>query len=206
MNTKTQIPPGYMQDNAGRLVPESQVREQDKLRDQAVTELAKEALELHTRLASFKRRAVNDIADLLQIAADKYDVQLGGKKGNVSLCSYNGQYKIERVFQQRTDFNETLEVAKELFGNYLDEVTANADEDIRALIDRAFRPNSKGTIRTAELLGLIQLEIKHPLWVKAIEALKDSIVTNGSTLYIRVYQRIKDTDRYRQIPLDLASV
>jgi hypothetical protein len=203
MNT---TPPGFMQDSQGRLVPISQIREQDLLRHSTVTELVELARGINQQLSQFKRRALNDISDLIQVAADKYEVELGGKKGNVTLTSYDGRYRVQRVYAERIDFTEELEAAKELFGRCLDRWTEQADVNIRALVDRAFRTNRNGQIKTAELLGLIRLEINDPEWLRAIDALKDSIRISGSTVYVRVYERIGDSDKYRLIPLDLASV
>lgn len=93
-----------------------------------------------------------------------------------------------------------------MFGSCLDRWTENADGNIRALVDRAFKTGRNKQIRTSELLGLLRLDIDDPEWQRACDALKDSINVSGSTVYVRVYERIKDTDRYRQIPLDLASV
>lgn len=206
MNTAINIPEGFMQNAVGHLVPEPQVSEQDKLRDQVVTDLALRAIHLNEALKAFKAQALADIADTIQIAADRWEVELGGKKGNISLSSYNGQYKIQRVYAERITFTEELEAAKELFGRCLDRWTEKADNNIRALIDRAFRPNKSGQIRTAELLGLLRLEIDDAEWQTAIEALQASINVSGSTVYVRVYQRVGDSEQYRMIPLDLASV
>lgn len=205
-NQTNQIPEGYMQDAQGRLVPESQVREQDKLRDSIVRDLVAEALKLNQGLKQFKARAMNDIADTIQIAADKWEVDLGGKKGNISLLSFDGKYKVQRTYAERITFTEELEAAKELFGRCLDRWTANADTNIRALVDRAFRANKNGQIRTAELLGLLRLEIEDTEWAMACEALKQSISVNGSTVYIRIYERVGDSEHYQYIPLDLAGV
>ena len=206
MNTAMHIPDGFMKNAQGHLVPEAQVREQDKLRDQVVTDLAMQAIHINEALSAFKRKALADIADTIQIAADKWEVDLGGKKGNISLTSYNGEFKVQRVYAERITFSEELEAAKELFGRCLDRWTEKADNNIRALIDRAFRPNKSGQIRTAELLGLLRLEIDDAEWQTAIEALQASINVSGSTVYVRVYKRIPDTDKYQLIPLDLASV
>ena len=206
MNTAMHIPDGFMKNAQGHLVPEAQVREQDKLRDQVVTDLAMQAIHINEALSAFKRKALADIADTIQIAADKWEVDLGGKKGNISLTSYNGEFKVQRVYAERITFSEELEAAKELFGRCLDRWTEKADNNIRALIDRAFRPNNSGQIRTAELLGLLRLEIDDAEWKTAVEALQASINVSGSTVYVRVYKRIPDTDRYQLIPLDLASV
>lgn len=204
--TVVNIPDGFMQDAQGRLVPISQIREQDLLRHSTVTDLVELARDINQQLSQFKRRALNDISDLIQVAADKYEVELGGKKGNISLTSYDGRYRVQRVYAERIDFTEELEAAKELFGRCLDRWTEQADVNIRALVDRAFRTNRNGQIKTAELLGLIRLEINDPEWLRAIDALKDSIRISGSTVYVRVYERIGDSDKYRLIPLDLASV
>lgn len=206
MNQQATIPEGYMQDSAGRLVPEANVRDEDKLRDQVVTDLVNTAQRLSRELSEFKTRALADVRDLIQCAADKYEVDLGGKKGNVSLSSYNGQYKIQRVYQPRISFTEELLAAQELFTKCLNRWTEGADNNIRALVDRAFRTSRNNQIRTSELLGLLRLEIDDPDWIRACEALKDSISTDASTVYLRVYQRIEDSDKYRLIPLDLAGV
>lgn len=200
------IPAGYMQNASGHLVPESQVREQDKLRDQVVNDLAKEALAINKMLTEFKAKALGDIADVIQIAADKWQVDLGGKKGNISLLSFNGKYKIQRTYAERIVFTEELEAAKELFGRCLDKWTADASVNVRALIDRAFRPNKSGQIRTAELLGLLRLEIDDTEWEQACDALRASINISGSTVYVRVYERIGDSEHYRHVALDLAGV
>ena len=90
------IPDGYMRNAAGHLVPEEQVREHDKLRDQAARDLADEAIRLHEALKAFKRRALDDIADVVRISAERYDVKLGGRKGNVSIATYDGDLKVVR--------------------------------------------------------------------------------------------------------------
>lgn len=203
MNDKNQE---YMKNAQGYLVPIEQVREQDKLRDSIVNEIAGMALGINKLLAKFKMQALSDIADLIQVAADKYEVDLGGKKGNVSLLSYNGKYKIQRTYAERITFTEELEAAKELITQCIDDWSVGANANIRALVDRAFRTNRNGQIKTAEILGLLRLEINDESWLKAMEALKDSISVSGSTVYVRVYQRIGQSERYRQIPLDLASV
>lgn len=200
------VPEGYMQNAQGHLVPDSQVREQDKLRNAIVNDLAKDALVINKALREFKAKALSDIADIIQIAADRWEVDLGGKKGNISLLSFNGQYKIQRVYAERIVFTEELEAAKELFGSCLDRWTADVSTPVRSLIDRAFRPNKSGQIRTAELLGLLRLEIDDDEWLQACDALKTSISVSGSTVYVRVYERIGRSDQYRHISLDLAGV
>ncbi len=206
MNSKTEIPAGYMQNQHGDLVREENVKEIDKLKDQAAIELAESAKDIHMNLVRFKRRALDDIRDLIQIAAEKYGEKLGGEKGNISISSYDGRYKIQRVFASRISFGLELKAAESLFTKYLDSVTASVENDVRVLIEGAFKTTRGGNLRTSELLRLLSFEIKHPAWIQACEALKDSISVDGSTVYVRAYERVNDSDQYRPIPLDIAAV
>ena len=80
------------------------------------------------------------------------------------------------------------------------------DQHLRILVDRAFRANRQGQIKTGDVLSLLRVEIEDPDWQRAMEALKDSIQVNGTAVYIRVYQRVGNTDRYEPISLDIAKV
>lgn len=205
-NPNTDIPDGYMRNAAGHLVPRDQVREQDLLRDQVARELARHAVALNDALREFKTRALNDIADLVKIAGERYEVTLGGKKGNVSITTYDGRYKVQRSVAERITFTEELEAAKALINACIDRWSQGANPHIRALVDRAFRTDSKGQIKTAAVLELLRLEIDDEEWTRAMEAIKDSIQSTGTAIYVRVYERIGDSDQYRAIPLDLAAV
>lgn len=202
----TDVPAGYMQNAAGHLVPIDQVREQDLLRDQVAREIAVEAIALNQRLREFKARTLNDVADLVRIAGEKYDVTLGGKKGNVQICTYDGRYKVVRQVAERIAFTEELEAAKAIINNCIDRWSEGANPHIRALVDRAFRTDTKGQIKTTAVLELLRLEIDDAEWQSAMEAIRDSIQSTGTATYVRVYQRIGDSDQYRAIALDLAAV
>ena len=52
----------------------------------------------------------------------------------------------------------------------------------------------------------MRLEINDDEWKRAMDAIRDSIQTTGTAIYVRVYERIGDSDQYKAIPLDLASV
>ncbi|WP_435100803.1 DUF3164 family protein [Arhodomonas sp. AD133] len=200
------IPAGYMRNAAGHLVPEDQVREHDKMRDEVARDLAAEAVELNRRLAAFKRRALSEIADLVAIAAERYDVNLGGKKGNVTVATYDGDFKVVRSYAERIAFTEELEAAKELVNACILRWSEGANDNIRALVDRAFRTDTKGQIKTTAILELLRLDIDDDEWQRAMDALRDSIQTTGTAVYVRVYKRAPGGDRYVPVPLDLAAV
>jgi len=207
MNTAiTEVPAGYMLNAAGHLVPEDQVRDQDKLRNDVTLDLVFRAERINAELRAFKKRALDDIDDLVQISADRYGVKMGGRKGNVSLISYDGKYKVVRSFAERLTFTEELEAAKELINRCITRWSEGANDNIRALVDRAFRTNAKGQLRTTAILDLLRLDIEDEEWLRAMEALKDSIMVADTAVYVRFYERVGNTDQYKAIPLDLAAV
>lgn len=206
MAEQIEIPAGFVKNAVGHLVPEHQVREQDKLRDSVARELATQAVAISEALAAFKAKALGDIADLIAISAEKYQVKLGGKKGNVSIVTYDGRFKIERAMAERITFTEEILAAKELIDQCIRKWSEGADQHLRILVDRAFRANRQGQIKTGDVLSLLRVEIEDPDWQRAMEALKDSIQVNGTAVYIRVYQRVGNTDRYDPINLNIAAV
>lgn len=204
--TEVIIPNGFVRNANGHLVPEDQVREQDKLRDQVARELSAEAKALHVALQNFKKKSLSDIADLISIAGERYGVQMGGKKGNVTIASYDGQFKVQRSYADRLTFTEEMEVAKVMVYDCIRAWSKGADGHLLAIVDRTFSPNRNGQIKTTDVLDLLRLEIDDENWKVAMQAVKDSIMVSGSAVYIRVYERIGDSDNYKAIPLDLAAV
>lgn len=200
------IPAGFVRNAVGHLVPVDQVREQDKLRDQVAIGLSQEAKALSLALKNFKKKALGDVADLISIAGERYGVQMGGKKGNVTIATYDGKFKVVRSYADRLAFTEEMEVAKVLVYDCIKAWSKGADNHLMAIVDRVFSPNRNGQIKTSDVLDLLRLEINDTGWKSAMQAVKDSILVSGSSVYIRVYERINGTDEYRAIPLDLAAV
>ena len=58
---------------------------------------------------------------------------------------------------------------------------------MHALVDRAFKTNRNGELKTAAILDLLTLEIDDDEWQRAMEALKDSIFVANTAVYVRVY-------------------
>ena len=84
----------YMVDPQGRFVPLDLVKEIDKTRDDLVRDQVAVAKELQTAMIKFKQLVMSEIKAFVDLAAMEWDVKLGGKKGNISLYSYDGSKKI----------------------------------------------------------------------------------------------------------------
>ncbi|SEI21415.1 DUF3164 family protein [Pseudomonas asplenii] len=204
--TDIAIPAGFVRNAIGHLVPVEQVREHDKLRDGVARDLGNAAEHISALLAEFKKQALADIADLIAVSSERYGVQLGGQKGNVSITTYDGAYKIERAYADRIIFTEEILAARELINQCINAWSEGANDHLRVLVDRAFRANRQGQLMVKDVLSLLRVEINDPAWNMAMTALKDSIQVNGTAVYIRVYKRQGTTDQYVPINLTLSGV
>lgn len=204
-NTETQVPNGYMQDHKGHLIPASQIKEIDLIRDDLVKRLVDEALATQKVLKNFKLNAFSEIADFIEMSADRYDVQVGGKKGNATFYSFDGKYKIQRAVNENMAFDEGILEAKALIQECLDDWTQDANGNLKALVSRAFEVDKEGNLSTNRILGLRRVKIDDTRWQQAMDAISDSLQVIDSKSYIRLYQR-EDNGKYTPISMDLASL
>lgn len=200
------VPEGFWRDAQGRLVPETMVKPIDQERDRLVKHLVECASKLSKELAAFKAIAFGDIEAFVELSAEQYSAKVGGKKGNVTLYSYDGQFKIQRAVQESIAFDERLQAARALIDDCLRDWTQGARPEVVTLVNDAFRTDTKGEIRTARVLALRRLEISDERWQRAMTAIGEACQVIGSKSYIRVYERIGESDQYKAISLDIAGV
>lgn len=203
---KKTIPDGYMQDAKGALWPIETIRAIDRTRDELVHEIVAKAKAQSEQLAKFKAGVFGDIEAFIQLSGEKYGVAMGGKKGNVSLLSFDGKYKVQRAVSESLAFDERLQIAKELVNECIHLWSEGSRSEIRALINDAFQVDKEGRVNTARILSLRRLEIKDEKWQLAMQAIGESIQVAGSKTYFRVYERVGDTEQYQPISLDIAGV
>jgi hypothetical protein len=201
-DTKT----GYFTDPQGRLVPDHMVKPIDRLRDQTVRTLVHQAMGLSALLAKFKADAFSDIATFIETSAEQYEVKVGGDKGNITLYSFDGRYKVVRQIQENIKFDERLQAAKALIDQCITEWATGSRDEIKVLVNDAFKVDQEGHVSTNRVLGLRRLNITDAKWRRAMDAIGESVQVIGSRSYVRLYERIGDTDKYQAISLDVASV
>ncbi|WP_404823056.1 DUF3164 family protein [Pseudomonas capsici] len=200
------IPEGFWQDAQGRLVHESMIKPIDVERDRLVRDLVQRADKINSELTTFKAGAFGDIEAFVEMSAEQYAVKLGGKKGNVTLYSFDGRFKIQRAVQESIAFDERLQAARALIDECLRDWTEGARPEVATLANDAFRTDAQGEIRTARVLALRRLDIKDERWQRAMTAIGEACQVVGSKSYIRLYKRVGDSDQYRPISLDIAGV
>lgn len=203
---KTINPDGYWTDQSGRLVPENMVKPIDRARDALVTELVARARLVADALAKFKAEAFDDIGAFVDLSAEEYGIKRGGTKGNVTLLSFDGRYKIVRQYQDHLVFDERLQAAKQLIDECIQDWSNGSRDEIKALVNDAFQVNKEGNINTGRVLGLKRLNIADSKWLRAMQAIADSVQVAATKPYIRLYERVGSSDQYTPISLDLASI
>lgn len=204
--TQYEVPAGYWRDAKRSLTPVDLLREIDIQRDALVGELVVQAIHINELLRQFKIAAFGDIEAFIALSAEQYGVSVGGKKGNVTLPSFDGRYKIQRAIQDRIAFDERLQAAKALIDECLKDWVQGARPEIHSIIDQAFAVDKEGNINTGAVLSLRRLNIEDARWVKAMEAIGEAVQVVGSRQYIRIYERVGDSDQYVPISLDITGV
>ncbi len=200
------IPAGYRKDAQGRLVPESLIGPIDRMRDDLVLELVKGAEEASESLAAFKQRAFADVAAFVSLSAERYGVKRGGSKGNVTLHSFDGRYRVSVAVADHMVFDERLQAAKHLIDECIIDWSQGSRDEIKVLVQSAFDTDKEGKINVGRVLELRRLDIKGDKWQQAMQAIGESLQVIGSKSYVRFHKRVGESDKYEPIPLDVAAV
>lgn len=196
----------YMTNSEGHLVPASMVKPEDKLESELVLDLFSKAHALNQALADFKKLTFNDVQAFLDLLAEKYDCQKGGKKGNMTLTSYDGLTKVQVSVADFIQFGPQLQIAKNLIDGCIKEWGDGGNDNIQALVNHAFRVDKANQVNTQAILGLRKLNIQDAKWKQAMEAITDSMKVIASKQYVRFYQRPSIEAQWKPVSLDIASV
>ncbi|ERL56171.1 DUF3164 family protein [Psychrobacter aquaticus] len=195
----------YMTDEKGHLIPVDSIKPIDKLRDETVINIANKALTLNSIMKTEKEALFSLIYDFLELSASEYKTQYGGKKGNVSLPSFDGAFKVQIAMQDNIVFDERLQIAKNLIHECIGEWSEGSDTKIMTLVNDAFQVDKEGKVSTYRVLGLRRHDFDDPKWLEAMQAIADATQITSTKEYIRIYKR-DENGKYDQIPLDFSKV
>lgn len=194
----------YWRDAKGNLTPAELVKEIDKARDALVHEWVERGRDLSKAISHFKEGIFGDVQAFIELSAEKYGAKVGGNKGNVTLFSYDGKYKIQRAINESLQFDERIQAAKVLIDECLNEWSEGSRPELKALIERAFNVDKEGNLNTSRILGLRRVEIQDSRWQNAMQAISESVQVVSSKAYVRLYERVGETEQYVPIALDVA--
>ncbi len=195
----------YLSDAKASLVPIAMVKPEDLLMDELVRSMVGKAHDLSAALSAFKLHAFETVGDFQALLAQQYDAKIGGKKGNITLTSYDGCMKLQVAVSDLVELGPELQVAKSLIDECLREWSADSRDEIRALVDRVFAVDKEGQISHSGLFMLLRVPITDERWLRGMRAIRDSMRVIGSRTYVRFYFRLTPDGAWRAISLDLAS-
>jgi hypothetical protein len=196
----------YMINTQGHLVPTSKVKPEDKIENDLVNGLFHTAQILHREIKSFKEDAFQEVDDFIALLEQHYTIEKGGKKGNVTLMSYDGLKKVQVSVADHIQFGPQLQMAKQLIDECINNWSNGSNDNIRALIEHAFRVDKNNQINTANVLGLRRLDIRDEKWLKAMEAISESVRIISSKRYMRFYTRPHSESDWQNVSLDIARI
>ena len=208
-----EVPPGgvlvngrvYMPDAKGALVPIDLIKPVDRLMDELVRKMIAFATDLSAQIARFRGHCFDDVGSFQALIAQEYGAEVGGKKGNTTLTSFDGTQKVQIQVADLLEFGPELQAAKRLVDACLTEWSQGSNDELRAIVNRAFSVDKEGKINRAELFTLLRVAIEDARWQRAMEAIRDSIRIIGSKTYIRFYRRPDPTGTWQAVTIDLAA-
>lgn len=174
---------------------ENAFKADDLLKDDIVYEAAEKILDLRSRMKVLNAEIRESIDDFVELMADQYNVKVGGTKGGVSLTTIDGRFKLQLSANGKISLDDTkLSVARGLINEFLDEITKDTNnQDLKVLVNSAFRTDSKGSFKAKEILALRKLNIANEKWSKAMDIIADGIDVTDGRPYLRLYETRGDS-------------
>lgn len=202
-----QIPDGYKKDGKGNLVAVDNIKPIDLIKDEFVCAAVRQAQEMQAQLSEFKRLQMEAFDDFIELLAQEHEVNLGGKKGNVTLRSFDNKHVLKVQNQERIELGAELLLAKELIDQCLDDWTANGNTNIRAIVNKVFATDKQGTLNPQRILSLRKIEIddESGKWKKAMELIAQSVDVVDSCRFIRFYM-LDEKGIEQAVSLDIAKL
>ena len=204
-NSAQPLPAGYLRDSKGRLVPERLVKPVDLLEDQTVRKIMGYADELSRQVARFKAHTFDDIGSFVDLIAEQYGAKKGGAKGNMTFTSFDGTFQVKIAVADTMTFGPELQIAKCLIDECINGWSEGANDHIKVLVQHAFRVDREGQVSREAIFALRRVQIDDARWLRAMDAINDSIRVVGSKTYVRFYRRPDPNANWEQVTIDLAA-
>ncbi|MCP1231733.1 DUF3164 family protein [Acetobacter indonesiensis] len=202
----TTVPDGYMRDGRGRLVPEANVRPSDKLQDELVRRLHEQGEPVRQFMLEFKRTCFTEVHAFLELVAEQYATKIGGEKGNVTLTSYDGTLRVTVAVGNCISFGPEIQSAKTIIDECLKEWTKGGNPNLEAIVMDAFDVGQQGKLQAGKILGLRRLNIEDERWLRAMNAISDSVRLDVTKDYVRLHRRGNVEGKWELVPFDMAKL
>lgn len=195
----------YLTNAKGAFVPVETVRTADLLQDETVRKILGYAVPLAAQIQRFKSHTFEDVSNFLALLDQEHGAKRGGQKGNITLITYDGLLKVQVQVADQIKFGPELLSAKVLVDECLRDWSDDAPPALRAIVEGAFDVEKEGYVSPSKLFAMLRYRIEDERWVRAMEAVRDSIRVEGSKEYVRFYRRAKPTDAWEAVSIDVAT-
>lgn len=189
-------------DGQGLEVPEKYIRESDKNRDALVEKMVNKARQLNIIINNAKRQMEQEIAAYLQDTAKRE-----GEKwvGGTTLYNFSMDEAIVIRIAKKWTFDEKLNMAKAKIDKCIESWSGDSNEKLVALVNRAFKVDSKNEVDAQQVIGLRQFNFTDKLWVEAMELIADSQKVQSTKTYF-YFQEAGEDGKLKSIVLDFAAM
>ncbi|WP_062105677.1 DUF3164 family protein [Gluconobacter albidus] len=191
----------------GSRIPARRLDPRRLLAHDTAHKLVDQARAVQELLLDEKLKFYADVDAYIDLVLESYGARLGGTRGGLRIEAIDGVRKVEVSVMDYQSVTAAIEAARVLMNEILDDLVGDASDDLRAIVGNAFARNSKtGKISTERVLSLRQLNLSHPKWPLAKDAISDAVTTAGSRRYIRFYERDRPDVSWKQIDLNFSSL
>lgn len=192
----------YWVDGEGVETPEKYIDPRIKERDAFVSRLVEKARQMNLVLTNFKRQMETEIADFLQESAQREGEEW---VGGTTLWNFSMDESVVIKVARRWTFDENLQLAKQKIDRVIENRSEGSDDLIVALVNRAFKVDTRGEVDAKQMWGLRQLKVDDALWNEAMDLIADAQKVQSTKTYFYFQQAGLD-GKMESILLDFASL
>lgn len=186
-------------------IPNQFRKEVDLLKDELVNRLFEHTKTLKGEMINFKNNCFDEIDAYLSILNESYKAPYEGK-GNITLVNIDSTKKIQINVAEFIQFDEKLQVAKNLIDKCIAKWIDGSRDEIKALVNFAFEVDKQGRVSKDRVLTLRKVHIQDEDWQNAMQAINDSIVVTNSKTYIKFYERKDSYSQWQHVSLNIAAL
>ncbi len=192
----------YWIDGEGVETPEKYIDKSLKDRDAFVSKQVAKARQMHMLISNFKKQMESDLARFLEMSAQREGEEwIGG----TTLWNFSMDESITIKVAKKWTFDEKLQIAKQKIDRVIANRSEGSDDLIVALVNRAFKVDSKGEVDAKQMIGLRQLKVEDELWNEAMELIADSQKVQSTKTYF-YFQEAGADGKMVSIVLDFAAL
>ena len=199
-------PAGYWLDARGNLIAERNVSMVERDVNDVVLLVHGYGEALSEQMARFREHTLSDVMALCVRIVDEYGGKIGGRKGNITLVSFDGTKRVVLAQAERIAVGPQIIAAQAIIEECIETWSERGNRNLRALVDGAFKSDATGKVSVTQLIRLKNVHIDDARWRSVQAAISDALTPAGKAEYIRLYRRDRAADPWQQVPLNLATV